>query len=151
MHAMIYRSAQRKQNFLTVTSPACGTDLDFCCLKHWLPASIANDSNFLPKDNKSIINKNFSVWWKNDGCGWYVTGVLRWLDITGLRECTPALNFPVILVNYSCVWLPGLILGIYEPGPRNIFMLFTFVPCILLLSKYFITNWCTRELFKKDY
>jgi len=26
-------------------------------------------------------------------------------------------------------------------------IIFTFVSCILLLSKFFITNWCTRELF----
>jgi len=27
----------------------------------------------------------------------------------------------------------------------------TFLPCILLLSKFFVTNWCTRELFSKEY
>jgi len=34
---------------------------------------------------------------------------------------------------------------------NNIRVIFTLVPYILLLSKFFITNWCIRELSLKEY
>jgi hypothetical protein len=61
MGAMIYRPSEGKHKFLMVIAWACGIDLDFCGLKHWLRIPIANDSNFLKNHNKSIVNKKFSL------------------------------------------------------------------------------------------
>ena len=86
-------------------------------------------------------------------CHWMTTSYVKVLFLIYLRALLLSYHVFVLYLYLFCVCnrQSDLLISIKIKNNWIIELqsFFTFVLCILLLSKFFITNWCTRELFWK--